>query len=365
MEAAGKTVAGEVRLKDVAARVGVSISTVSRVLRGDNSRPVEAETVERIRAAARDLGYRPNLAARSLAHGRRGAARPLREIGVILGFKTYKFSDAFFSRVIEGIDAEILANRWRLRFVYSIGDLLDDESLFGEMVRPEVVGGLIGVALRAEALQRLAATGVSPIVAVEGPEAVPGVDFVVCDKEGALAQLMTHLWELGHRRVTFLGPTWEERCRRFRAWLALAGAAPVEIVDTEDSWDMEAGYVAMRALLAAPRAAWPTAVVAACDTLAVGALRATREAGVLVPDDITVVGFDDTMGAFTSPALTSVTVEREQLGRLAVRRVIERQRYPDEPALRLTEGTQLVVRESSGPPRHVESAATLTRAPGA
>ncbi len=338
------------RLKDVASSSGVSISTVSRVLRGDGSRPVDPATSERIWAAARDLGYRPNLTARALALGQVSASKPLREIGVVIGRKTIRFSDPFFSRVIEGIDAETVANRWRLRFIHTMRDL-DEGGLWHEVVRPEVIGGLIGVALSADALQRLSTTDVPLIVAVEASHAAAGMDVVQCDKEGAIAQVMAHLWELGHRRVAFLGPTLEERCRRFRAWLALAGERSTMIVDTDDVWDMEAGYTGMRRLLNEPREGLPTAVVAACDSLAVGALRAAREAGITTQRDITVVGFDDTMGAFTSPTLTTVTVEREQLGRLAVRRLIERQLHPDEPPIRLIEATHLVVRESSGAPR--------------
>jgi LacI family transcriptional regulator len=334
-------------LRDVAARAGVSISTASRVVRGDRSRPVEAATEERIRAAVRELRYRPNLAARSLARGEVGPGSQTREVGVVLGTTSYKFSDPFFSRVIEGIDAEILANRLHLRFVYSVADLADD-GLMGEMVRPDVVGGLLGIALRANTLMHLAAAGVSPIVVVEGPEPVRGVDFVSCDKEGAMAQVMEHLWGLGYRHFAFLGPCGEERARRFRSWLALAGVPDAPVFDTHDGWDMEAGYAAMHTLLASPRDGRPSAVVAACDSLAIGALRAAREMNVRIPADVALVGFDNTMGAFTNPPLTTVLVEREQLGRLAVRRLIERQRHPDEPAVRIVEATQLVVRESCG-----------------
>jgi len=338
------------QLKDVATRAGVSISTVSRVVRGDRSRPVEAATEERIRAAVRELGYRPNLAARSLARGEVASTNRTREIGVVLGTTTYKYSDPFFSRVIDGIDAEILGARRHLCFIYSVSDL-DDERLLGEMMRPDVIGGLIGVALRAATLARLVATGVTPIVVVEGPEPARGVDFVSCDKEGAIGQLMTHLWSLGHRRFAYLGTADEERARRYRAWLALAGTDSAPIVETNGGWDMDAGYAAMQRLLRTPRATWPSAVVAACDSIAVGALRAAREGSVRIPDDLALVGFDDTMGAFTHPPLTTVAVQREQLGRLAVRRLIERQRYPDEPPMRTVEATELVVRESCGTQR--------------
>lgn len=338
-------------LKDVALRAGVSVSTASRVVRGDRSRPVEAATEERIRAAIRELGYRPNLVARALANGAVGPITQAREIGIVLGTTRYKFSDPFFSRVIEGIDAEILANRRHIRFVYSIADLAD-EGLCNEMVRPDVIGGLIGVALRADALVRLAATGVSPIIVVEGPELVSGMDFVSCDKEGAIAQVMEHLWRHGHRRFAFIGVPQEERATRFRAWVALAGAAPAPIVDTNNGWDMEDGYAAMSALLATPRERWPSAVVTACDALAVGALRAARESGVRIPQDLALAGFDDTMGAFTHPPLTTVAVQRAQLGCLAVRRLIERQKHPDEPPVRIIEAATLVVRESCGGSTH-------------
>ncbi len=338
--------ASQVTLKDVAARTGVSISTVSRVLRGDLSRPVEARTVERIRSVARELNYQPNLAARSLARQEIVLLSHRREIGVILGLKSYKFSDPFFSRVIEGIDAEILANGRRLRFVYSLAEL-DEGGLRGEMVRPDVVAGVIGVSLDTAALHRLISTGVAPIVVIEGMVHTNTIDRVSCDKEGAVRQLLDHLWSLGHRRFGYLGPLEEERCRHFRSWLALAGVHDPAVIDTDGAWDMEAGYASLQTLLKRPRDQWPSAVMAACDTLAVGALRALSEKSVRVPEDLALVGFDDTMGGFTSPSLTTVSVQREQLGRLAVRRLIARQRHPDEPPVRMIAATELIIRESS------------------
>ena len=287
------------------------------------------------------------LVARSLARGEANASSPLREIGIVLGTTSYKFSDPFFSRVIEGIHAEILTTHRHMRFLYSIADL-EDDGLVGEMVRPEVVGGLIGIALRAEPLRRLAASGITPIVVVEGPEPAPGVDFVSCDKESAMGQMMEHLWHLGHRTYAFLGEPSEERAKRFRTWLALAGSRDAPILDTHNGWGMDAGYAATLELLASSRENWPTAIVAGCDALAVGALRAARERDVHVPHDLAVVGFDDTMGAFMHPPLTSIAVQREQLGRLAVRRLIERQHHSDEPVVRIVEATELVVRESCG-----------------
>ncbi len=339
-----------VTLKDVAQRAGVSTSTASRITRGDRSRPVEAATEARIWEAARALGYRPNLLARSLVKGQNTLIDPLREIGIVLGTRGYKFSGLFFMGVLESIHAEILANRYHLRFIYSMSDL-EDEWLRGEMVRPDIIGGLIGITLHDDALRCLAATGVAPIVVIEGPASATNVDFVSCDKESGIVQMMDHLWALGHRSYVFLGPPEEERARRFTAWLTLSGQPAAPIVDTHEAWDMETGYAAMRAFLSSNRDR-PSVVVAACDTLAVGALRAAREMEMRVPDDMAIVGFDDTMGAFTNPALTSVVVQRERLGHIAVQRLIDRQRHPTEPSLRIVETTTLVVRESCGVRRH-------------
>lgn len=336
-----------VTLKDVAAQANVSVSTVSRVLRGDQSRPVEAETQERIRRAARALKYRPNLVARSLAQNDTTLISSSREIGVVLNLPTFKYSDPFFSRVIEGIDAEILARGLRLRFIYSRAEL-QDEQLRGEMLRPEIISGLIAISLPASELAQMAEGGVSAIVVVEGSEVYNWADQVTIDKESGVHQLMEHLWTLGHRRFGFVGPIDEERYRRFRAWLALAGALEPVVIDTDGLWDMSGGYAGMRTLLHMARDRWPTAIMAACDSVAVGVLRAAHESGVHVPNDMAVVGFDNTMGAYTSPSLTSVSVQRQQLGRMAVRRLIERQQHPDEPGIRVMMAAELVVRESSG-----------------
>jgi LacI family transcriptional regulator len=260
--------------------------------------------------------------------------------------------------VIEGIDAEILERGLRLRFVYSVAELENDE-LRGEMVRPDVISGLIGVGLGAPALVRLTESEVTPIVAVEGPELYRGIDYVSVDKESGVRQLMEHLWSLGHRHFAFIGPPEEERFRRFCGWAALAGVAQPVTIDTQ-GWDMSAGYAGMQKLLQLPRDRWPTATMAACDSLAVGALRAARELEVDVPGDMAVVGFDNTMGAYSTPPLTTISVQREQLGRMAVRRLIERQQHPGEPVTHMTLATELVVRESSGMPLGVELPAAVS-----
>ena len=294
-------------LHDVARLAGVSHQTVSRVVNGSSG--IRPETRERVAAAIEQLGYRPNTAARALAKGRSGI------VGVI-GVGSTLFGPATIQRSIE------VAARERGLFASSVSltalsrDLLDD---CVEHLRRQGVDGIIIVAGQDDALAvaRGRTAGV-PVVLVEGdlsrsPWTV-GVDQV------AGARLaVRHLVGLGHREIAHLaGPDdWAEARARRHGWqteLAAAGLRPAEA--QHGDWSAASGYEAGRRLLEQPAV---TAVFTANDQLAVGLLLALHEGGRRVPEDVSVVGFDDQPeAAFLVPPLTTVRQDFRAVGVRAV-----------------------------------------------
>ena len=324
-------------MHDVARLAGVSHQTVSRVING--SPRIRPETRARVERAIEQLGYRPNTAARALVRGRSGI------IGVI-GVGGIYFGPASIQRSIE------TAARERNLFASTVSlttltrELLDDSV---EHLRRQGVEGIIIVAGQDDALDvaRSRSVGV-PIVLVEGDLSrarwTVGVDQV------AGARLATrHLIELGHREIVHLaGPAnWAEARARREGWrseMAAAGLRAAEPVHGD--WSAEFGYEAGRRVAAESRV---TAVFTANDQIAIGLLLALHEAGRRVPDDVSVVGFDDQPeAAYLVPPLTTVRQDFESVGLKAVKAITSAIAGADaEPPSLIA--PELIIRRSAGP----------------
>jgi DNA-binding LacI/PurR family transcriptional regulator len=294
-------------MHDVARLAGVSHQTVSRVING--SPRLRPETRRRVERAIEQLGYRPNTAARALVKGRSGI------VGVIGVGGTY-FGPASIQRSIE------TAARARGLFASTVSltsltrELLDDSV---EHLRRQGVEGIIIVAGQDDALEvaRSRTVGV-PIVLVEG-DLTRARWTVGVDQVAGARLAVRHLLELGHREIVHLAgpPDWAEaRARRdgWRSEMAAAGLRPAEPV--HGGWSASFGYEAGRRVATDPRI---TAVFTANDQIAIGLLLALHEAGRHVPDDVSVVGFDDQPeAAYVVPPLTTVRQDFEQVGVSAV-----------------------------------------------
>jgi DNA-binding LacI/PurR family transcriptional regulator len=294
-------------MADVAVRAGVSIMTVSRVI---NHYPgVRAETRARVQRVIDGLGYRSNTAARTLAGGRS------RIIGVV-GVETSYFGP---SHTILGIEE---AARSRDHFVNLVTprQVSPDEMRAGlAHLRDARVDGAIVLAPSAMAVEALAeAEPNMPLVVVCGDD-LPSQSTVAVDQRCGARLATAHLLDLGHRTVHHLrGPRrWREADAREAGWrseLKSRGLkAPRPVLG---DWSPESGYSQGRRLAADPDV---TAIFVANDQMAIGALLALAEAGRKVPDDVSVVGFDDTPeSAYFAPPLTTVRQDFVELGRRAV-----------------------------------------------
>ena len=326
-------------MSDVAKLAGVSHQTVSRVL---NDHPnVRPETRDRVLAAIAELGYRRNLAARALVTRRTGM------IGVMSsGSALFGPSSTLIAVETAARDAGLFASvatiaRWE---VDPVAAALEHFLDLG-------VDGVVVIAAHDDALAAVRTFAARVPLVMIGPSGVPDPLLTVSVDQHAGARLaVRHLLELGHESVVHLaGPTdWIDARRRVDGWrdeLAAAGVVAGDPIPGD--WSARCGYEVGRDLVAA---GVPTAVFAANDQLALGLLRAFAEARVRVPDDVSVVGFDDIEGsAHFYPPLTTVRQDFRAVGRRCMQ-VLRAALQGGAPASELV-APRLEVRASSGPPR--------------
>jgi len=329
-----------VTIREVARAAGVSVATVSRVL--NESGPVAGETRDRIRRVAGEMRYIPNGAARSLSMRRTGT------LGVLLP----DLYGEFFSEVIRGLDQAAQRARFHLLLSSSHNNRHDIEAALqamrGRVDGLVVMSPHIDVDVLADNLPESL-----PAVMLNTPQSTSEFDTLSVDNFGGARAMVAHMAEHGHRRIAMVhGPETnhdaQERLRGYRVALADAGIAPDAALEVEGDFTEEAGFRAVRRLLALePR---PTAIFAANDSTAIGAMSALREAGVAVPSAMAVAGFDDIpIARYLTPALSSVRVSINDLGARAmeqlVRAVEEENRHE---RIHQTLPTTLVIRDSCG-----------------
>src|SRR5256885_2447224 len=329
-------------IRQIADLAGVSIATVSRVMNGRDD--VSDETRDLVSKVIRENGYTANRSARGLSAGRTGL------VGVLVPL----VYPAYFSGILAGA-AEALAEL-DLQIVLSpTGGEHDREVSVLDRLHGETDGSLMILPEESSAeLVRLLDGGyrfvvLDPLMPLD--QRVPSVS--AAHTSGA-NQAMRHLLELGHSRIAQITgpPGWlatEDRRRGYSAALASAGILPDPALEVESIPEIPPGREAAERLLDVPEP--PTAIFAFNDNIAIGAIQAARARGLNVPEDLSVVGFDDIEGAtIVTPALTTVRQPLAEMGRTGVsllNRLLERQRFE---TLHVELATRLVVRDSTGPP---------------
>jgi LacI family transcriptional regulator len=330
-----------VTIRDVAREAGVSVATVSRVF--NDSGPVSEQARLRILEAAQRLRYAPNEAARTLINRRSQA------IGALLP----DLHGEFFSEVMRGLDRAAQRAGHHLLVSGSHDDRAAVEGALRAM-RGRVDGlVLMFPDVEAAALAPNLPTGI-PIVLLNCPSDACGpVDTLAIDNFGGARAMTRHLLDVGHRRIAILTGTLRnhdalERLRGFGAALRDGGG------ETHDRWRLvgdfteASGYDATRRLLRERER--PEAIFASNDSMAIGALAALHEAGIEVPLEMAVAGFDDIpMARYLSPPLTSVHAPAFELGGRAIGRLLDAlERPPRRTPRHETLPTRLVVRSSCG-----------------
>ena len=332
-------------IHDIAAEANVSVATVSRVLNGRDH--VAPETRERISRIVRERGYSVNRSARSLQFGRTG----------LVGLLVPLVHPNYFSTIVAGVTEAL--NEHDLRAVLSPTEHKHDRevTLLDRLMHGMADGALVVLPEESSAeLERLLDSDYRFVVIDPRLPLDARIPAVSAANSAGADQVTRHLLDLGHRRIAAItGPReWlatEERRRGYHAALASAGILPSSSLEIEADFEITGGArAAMSLLLDRPEP--PTAVFAFNDNLAIGTIQAARAHGLRVPEDLSVVGFDDSEHAsLITPALTTVRQPLAEMGRTAVnllRRLIDGQRVE---TLHVELGTRLVVRDSTAPPR--------------
>lgn len=325
---------------DVARLAGVSQPTVSRALRDDTQ--VSAETRRRVRDAALRLGYVPSQRGRTLS------TRSTGHVALVVG----ALGNPFYTEAVEHLHARLSAVGRR---VVVLTDEPSTSPALDALADGSIDGAVLATATLDATLPRdLAARGV-PVVLFN--RATDGDDVDACVSENARGAEVAagELARLGHRRVgAILGPadtsTGRDREAGFRSALDAASLTLPDARVRRGPFSVETGAQALAELLAQRHP--PTAVFCANDVIAVGALNAAHRLGVAVPEDLTIVGFDDiAMAAWDLFALTTVRQDLATMADAAVRLLVDRMADPARPARRVTVPTALVHRRTHAPPR--------------
>lgn len=330
----------QVTLHDVAELAGVSHQTVSRVI--NNNERVRPETREKVEAAILELGYRPNAIARSMVQGNTHT----------LGCISPNLTDPVFARIIESAQAEAR----RLGFFILIGSASTVEEvkpLLDELLNRRVDGLIVLNARddeRYKLLEPLAEAG-SPIVYVKNSPVEEPVSSVRCDdiKGGYLAT--KHLLDLGHKKIAIiLGPENEqctsERLEGYQKALAEAGLTISDNLIVKGNWSSQSGSDAVEKLLS--RSENFSAIFAQNDRMAAGAIRSIREAGYHIPEDYSVIGYDNgPLASLIDPPLTTIQQPLEHFGKQAANILIKSIQETNHKPIDICITPELIRRNSS------------------
>ncbi len=329
-------------IKDVASLAGVSISTVSRVL--NNSCPVSEDKRQRVLEAASRLGYVPNPAARSLLLHKTGV------IGVVIPYA----SGEFFSEFLSGVDQTAADREYFL--LISISRRNEADLLKAIRSLDKRVDGLVVWAPEMGPTEIIdLISGSTPVLLVNGHENHVESDCVDFDNHGGMTKVVDYLLDLGHRDIAFIaGPPAavdaKARLQAFRETLQKRSITHRSDLEFSGRFTIEDGFQAAQRILEMERR--PTAIVASNDQSAFGALRALREAGVEVPRDVSVTGFDDVPSAsFFSPPLTTARVPVRRMGEVVINTLLDSLVDGRTSFERRTLEVDLIVRKSAAPPR--------------
>lgn len=330
--------------QDVAARAGVSRTTVSFVLNDVKEANISEETRQRVLTAAEELEYVPDAAAQALASGR------TQTIGMI--FRTYSHSTADLAhmQILQGLME--VANQVGVRLLVDIVNERDTADIYVNLSRNKRIDGLILSDPRADdqALYDLLNDGF-PVVLLGR---LPGIKIssIEFDNRAGARAAVDHLLSQGHSRIGFIGYAplpftgVAERLNGYRDALAAAGIAFDETLVRYGDRKPDTGLASTTSLLELPEL--PTAIFVSSDVLAFAALATIREHGLRIPEDIAVVGFDDhPLAQFACPPLTTVRLPFDEMGRQAGKMLLGLFKHNNEAGREVELKTELIVRASS------------------
>ncbi len=336
-------------MQDIARASGVSQSTVSRVLTGAPTVvPINPATRERVLEVARQMRYRPN----PLARGLRGART------MLLGVIVCEITDPFFAGAVDAISVEASRRGYNVVLGHAHGRT-DEAIALRAVLETRHCDAILLVGDTSDQprlLDDLRDTSINVVGLWLGSVPVPGISTVGVDNRAGVMGLLEHLIGLGHKRIAFVGGGFSEglllgdigeRRAAFIEVMSDAGLPTHDDYLCEVENNLGGGAAAFEALmnLAVP----PTAILASTDILAIGAIHAAGRAGIMVPRDVSIVGFDDLpMAEYTNPGLTTVRQPMAEMAAVGVKAAIDTAEPGEAPFVQLL-APSVVVRKSSGP----------------
>ncbi|MBN1540749.1 LacI family DNA-binding transcriptional regulator [candidate division KSB1 bacterium] len=334
-------------IRDVARLAGVAVSTVSLVV--NNKGRVSKKTEEKVRQAVAQLDYHPQHSARGLVTRRSG------NFGFILSTDHFSQAEPFYTKIFLGTEFEARSVDYYI--LLTTIERHFNSSKIPRFLLERNVDGVILVGTVPHKIVDYIAERRLPIVLVdyELPRMIHSA--VLIDNADGIRQIVHHLHELGHRHMAFIGgdmkhPGMIQRCKAFQETIETTGLPfdPDLLLCDQETSNIETGYVAMEKLLS--QGDRFTAVIAANDAMAVGAVRACQSRGYRVPLDFSITGFDDVESAITSrPALTTIHVPKEKMGATALRHLAGIIKGTAYEGTRVTIPVRLVKRDSTDHPR--------------
>lgn len=328
-----------VSLKQVAEHLGLNPATVSVVLNDVPGRSIPHATRDRIKAAAKAMNYQPNLLARSLR------SRRTLTIGILVP----ELGEGYHTQVMSGIGDQLIS----AGYFYFTAHHRHKRQLIEDYTRMLVARGAQGIIAIDTHLEHPISI---PVVAVPGHQHLEGVTNVVLDHAQAAELALGHLYGLGHRKIAFMHgqPFSADSDERWNTLVAAAERMGIEIKPElmvkldRDMTSPELGFSQVQRLLSSKQPF--TALVAFNDISAIGAIRTLKDFNLRVPEDVSVIGFDDIKAAaFTMPRLTTIRQPLEEIGRIATQSLLNRIHNTMPPRDEIVVEPKLVIRESTGP----------------
>ena len=339
---------------EVAKHCGVSFKSVSNVI---NKHPnVSDKLRSKVLAAIEELNYSPSESARALVSHKKNAKKSFAknnkyQIGCVVSADINKYGNPFYLSIFHGIEEEINRQNHVLAFIQSDQPLLDDPLLYNYFLDQDRIHGVISFNRYDTIMKRL--EKFFPSVTV-GENSI-GADYITPDLEHGTFIALDYLLKLGHTKIAFIGVKHPTKCSktkrpRFKAFLEWIANNKLTC---RDEWIYDCGFfsqengeIAVNSILTAEDER-PTAIFCASDEIAYGVLKGLKQRGMIVPKDISVIGFDNlSTSDLISPGLTTIDISGKEIGRKVAMMMINRLKHPDAPQDIQVQSANLIERKS-------------------
>lgn len=336
-------------IQDVADKAGVSTSTVSRVF--NNKRNITETTRKKVLKAAEELNYTPR------QYNKKSSKKLKNNIGIIFSNKLLSslIIDPFYGQVIKGIEESFSDYNYQLFFKTISGDYNEDKNIISDLIKDNNLAGImfVGYNIDKKIILNVKKSGM-PVILVDNDLWDENIDCVINDNFSGARKIVEYLVKEGHKKIAFLGGPLSHASlnNRFEGYKRALMESDIKLDNSliaicEPSFDIQDGYDKIFKLFNNEKIP-ATAIFAANDMLAIGALRALRNLNLDVPKNVSVAGFDNIeMSQHTLPPLTTVSIFKREMGALAGKRLHELIKGKNEKAIKLVVSVETTIREST------------------